>query len=157
MQSSDCSSMEMEHREGQRTWFVLWLRADFAFGNSIFMDCGRMCFVPALMEPGPGISDGKRAIQKNCPFYSVLNHQSNVKEHQFCPKSPLKYIWQWSLESGDFGKIPVERYFPSCVRLSLCPLFSMLSTVKKCFFFFSSWNANAFLTVSIYVKNPVKI
>lgn len=114
----------------------LGLRANSAFGNNIFMDCGRTCFVPAVMEPGPGIRDGKWAIQKTWPFYSVLNTHSDMKECQFCPKSPLKCIWQWSLESGGFGKVPVERYFPSCVGLSLCPLFFHVQSCKKMLFFF---------------------
>lgn len=110
----------------------LGLRANSAFGNNIFMDCGRMCFVPAVMEPGPGMSDGKwenigkTAKQKNHTenwlftlFWTVRvmwkntsfapSHLSNIFDNEVWSQERKGTCWE--VFSLQFWTKPVPSFF----------------------------------------------
>lgn len=122
----------------------LGLRANSAFGNSIFMDCGRMCFVPAAVEPGPGICDGKwENIENTEKSYRELAFLFSSEQSESYERiSVLPQVTSQICLTIKFGvrrgRVPVERCFPSCAGLSLCPLFFIFRPVRKGFFFFFS-------------------
>lgn len=139
MQGSDCSSWGWNTGKGRGG---LGLRANSAFGNNIFMGCGRTCFVPAVMEPGLGLGMENGPYRKSALFIHVWAVRGRWENISSAPGTSPIY---WTLKFGvrrrkvpvkRRRKVPVKRCLPSSVGLSLCPLFHV-QPCNKMFVFFS--------------------